>query len=508
MRQLYTSAYLAAAVLFLLVCARFTAVAQQPAQPYSDEIGSIYLGNSQVLAGLRPRLLTKNAHVSEFVCSPVGTRVAYTIETPVADGMEETVAVADCDSGESRVYYSAQSPSNDELDRLFGWSDDGAYFAFSTFGLAAEPFASGVHPFIITLHIVDLVHGSVSAVSLPIDQMMPPSDPNGAAPQLRGVSLWSNAIWTPWERLLALSPCTEWAGGSVSGICLVDPDRQTCRLLFTQSDLIFLQGWLDPTHLVYRSGKDRLVYDIAAGKSSPAPAGVEHAGLRTGNEVETAVSLQNRESLTVSETVSPQTNQGQPVGTTASLLLTRTGGPQKLFQMQLDSFLPDSTDPNNPGSDSGAQFLPSGGFDRQGVFYVVYISEGDLKIVEIRPRGATPGEKLAAGEKLSCEEEIPIAEEDAKQIGLGILMYAQDNNLSFPAGDGFHDSVYPYIKSEEVFTSPNGVGFQYLAPADPKLADMDEPADTPLGEFSLTCADVVLYGDGHVKVQQKDTAGQ
>lgn len=136
---------------------------------------------------------------------------------------------------------------------------------------------------------------------------------------------------------------------------------------------------------------------------------------------------------------------------------------------------------------------------------MVYDDEGDLKIVDLAPRAATPGEKLAGGDKLTCEEEIATVESDARQVGLGILMYTADNNQTFPGAGGFHDSVYPYIKSDSVFTSPNGENFQYLAPADPKLADMEDPENTPLGEFSLPCADVVLYGDGHVKVKQKDT---
>ncbi|HEX5322778.1 MAG TPA: hypothetical protein VFW40_03250 [Capsulimonadaceae bacterium] len=474
-----------------------TAQAQKPAQSYPDEIGMIYMGNSQALAAIRPRLLTKNAHIIEFLCSPAGARVAYLSVIPATEAIAQSVAIADTESGDSKVYYHTSGNPHEASCSLLGWSDDSAYFAFTTGGMATDPSEPGRQVYIDTAHVVDLVHGSVADVTLPLDQMIPPAGPNDPPQRFQGGYVWG-AAWAPGFQELALVAHTSTLDGPGDfAVCLYDAGHKTCRLLFEQNNFLRLDGWVDSSHLSYQSHDKRFIYDLATGKSSPSAARPRLASPAGSSSTDTTVFGPNKERLTLTQTLQPYTDQGQIDGAATSIWLTRTGGPAKLSKMLIDTFLP-----SGPGVNEDAQFTPNAGFDRENTYHVVYLSEGDLKVVDILPRGATPGEKLAAGEKLTCEEEIPIAENDAKQVGLGIIQYVQDHNETWPDSGNFHDDVYPYIKSDAVFSSPNGVAFHYIEPKSPKLADMEVPADTPLGEFDLPCEKVVLYSDGHVKVQQ------
>ncbi|MCW3059901.1 MAG: hypothetical protein JWQ02_1722, partial [Capsulimonas sp.] len=113
-------------------------------------------------------------------------------------------------------------------------------------------------------------------------------------------------------------------------------------------------------------------------------------------------------------------------------------------------------------------------------------------------RDADTREKLTAGEPLSCEEERDIATTNLKQIALGILQYAQDNDEKYPAQADYHDAIYPYLKDESLFTMGKGK-FVYHAPVNLSLASLENPSTLMIGEMLLPCARIVLYADGHVK---------
>jgi YARHG domain len=107
---------------------------------------------------------------------------------------------------------------------------------------------------------------------------------------------------------------------------------------------------------------------------------------------------------------------------------------------------------------------------------------------------------------------------NVKQIGLGLVMYAQDYDERLPPSKNWKDAIFPYIKSEKVFQSPRvpnqEVGYAYNTSVNSQnMNDIPVPANTvatfesPLGgenpsggqKDALTPVFVVAFGDGHAK---------
>jgi hypothetical protein len=92
---------------------------------------------------------------------------------------------------------------------------------------------------------------------------------------------------------------------------------------------------------------------------------------------------------------------------------------------------------------------------------------------------------------------------NAKQIGLGLMMYAQDYDEAFPpASDAVNDVILPYIKSKAVFNSPltDAPGFVYTQNGN-TLGSIDKPAETVIGYLPGPGGHAVIYADGHVTWQ-------
>jgi prepilin-type processing-associated H-X9-DG protein len=82
---------------------------------------------------------------------------------------------------------------------------------------------------------------------------------------------------------------------------------------------------------------------------------------------------------------------------------------------------------------------------------------------------------------------------NAKQLGLGVMMYAQDNNEILPApGSSFQDLIMPYVKNESLFS-----GFVYEHSGGP-LSAISDPSKTRLGYVPGPGGRAILYADGHV----------
>lgn len=82
---------------------------------------------------------------------------------------------------------------------------------------------------------------------------------------------------------------------------------------------------------------------------------------------------------------------------------------------------------------------------------------------------------------------------NSKQIGLAIMMYAQDYDETFPSG-GLSDTIMPYLKNSDIL---NGFQFTYSGPLE--LGKIEKPADTVLGFISGPGGRAVLYADGHAR---------
>lgn len=83
-----------------------------------------------------------------------------------------------------------------------------------------------------------------------------------------------------------------------------------------------------------------------------------------------------------------------------------------------------------------------------------------------------------------------------KQVGLGVMMYAQDFDETLPgAGSDLETLLDPYIKNRTVFE-----GLVYTFPGGP-LRDVPEPAKTQLGYVPAPGGRILLFVDGHVQFE-------
>ena len=94
-----------------------------------------------------------------------------------------------------------------------------------------------------------------------------------------------------------------------------------------------------------------------------------------------------------------------------------------------------------------------------------------------------------------------------KQLGLGIMQYAQDHDQTFPPLEdaaAMKKAIMPYVKSESLFVHPNSKeAYQPNASlSGKKMTSLAEPATRVLGFEASPDANgrrAVLYADGHVK---------
>ena len=99
---------------------------------------------------------------------------------------------------------------------------------------------------------------------------------------------------------------------------------------------------------------------------------------------------------------------------------------------------------------------------------------------------------------LPCELLRIAAADAAKQLGLAIMQYAEDNDETLPPAANFHDAVSPYVQNQACFMVANHP-FLYMPPANLAEAKIDAPSETPIGRIDLDCGSVILYADGHVR---------
>ena len=132
-----------------------------------------------------------------------------------------------------------------------------------------------------------------------------------------------------------------------------------------------------------------------------------------------------------------------------------------------------------------AQMSPRGRF-------LVYAQANALVVRRITTvdRRALEKARLAAlrTEKLS----------NAKQLALGILMFAADHDGELPYSGSFQTDVFPYVKTNSLF---EGFVYTYSGGA---LYDLEDPTYTEFGYILVDGGRVVAYADGRVKFIKDD----
>ncbi len=94
---------------------------------------------------------------------------------------------------------------------------------------------------------------------------------------------------------------------------------------------------------------------------------------------------------------------------------------------------------------------------------------------------------------MEAQAQRAVALSNGKQLGLGILMYAQDYDENYPNGDNINGKLDPYLKNSGLF---NGFTYTFGGGA---MKDITSPAETELGYVTGPGGRAVIYADGHVK---------
>jgi prepilin-type processing-associated H-X9-DG protein len=120
--------------------------------------------------------------------------------------------------------------------------------------------------------------------------------------------------------------------------------------------------------------------------------------------------------------------------------------------------------------------------------------EGETKTAALA-QVAEQGRRRREGKRrTSCQSNL-------KQISLGLLQYAYDHDEKLPPAKRWIDLVWPYIKTDQVFTCPSvldpkGYGYAYNSKLSNKLLDrIPEPALVP-AFYETTILQRSAYGMG------------
>jgi hypothetical protein len=127
-----------------------------------------------------------------------------------------------------------------------------------------------------------------------------------------------------------------------------------------------------------------------------------------------------------------------------------------------------------------AQILPRGDV-------VVYHAQGSL--------WAAPLLRIDKAMYVAMREaaERAVILSNAKQLGLAVMMYAQDYDETFPGPDGINAKLTPYLKNASLF---DGLSYTYGGGS---ISAVEKPAETELGYVTGPGGRAVIYADGHVK---------
>lgn len=121
---------------------------------------------------------------------------------------------------------------------------------------------------------------------------------------------------------------------------------------------------------------------------------------------------------------------------------------------------------------------------------VLYVVEGTTWVCPLRrvaKEAFLPAWRVARREQLRF---------NARQIGTGAMMYAQDYDETLPGAEQDIRSLFlPYVKDSDLF---EGFVYTFLGG---KLSDVEVPANTLLGHTPVDGGRILLYVDGHVKFE-------
>ena len=463
-------------LLFLLACSLPGAAA--PAQPSNLSPDILYTTKGEFVQVSPMRPLTLNAHVQQFAYDPLGVEVAYVGSEVQGDQTVYSVKTMDTRTGHemSRLSVTAPTGGISAGFNLLGWSRSGKSVLLVRF--SADP----TEP---TTAIEEYLRWDLGA-NPPMTRLIDPAAhlPSGTPGTIdEGLAYPSpDHRWIMFKLYYHPADAEGKPGPARSAFVLYDPDQNTYRPLTLPADTT-ANDWSDDNHLIIRQKEVQQRFDVVTGQISPlGAAAMSDAPAASKQFPDLTLDVEHRTQEDV---------KGSGGHLDSCLLWVRRMPAGKLpLGAAAAGLTPSRDDPQAVWSPTGKQ--------------IAFIAHGDLYVTDVTPAiGRLPNEKLALGLALTCAEERQLAEANLKQIGLGLIQYAQDHNEHFPPTEGVNDAVYPYLKTRDVF-QVGGHRFVYQLPSGTSLAKIDSPAGTPEGTIDLPCARVVLFADGHVKTFMKE----
>ena len=457
-------------LLTLLLCA-VTTHADTPPDPVMQRV---YLGHGETLTISPAQPLSWKANVGQVAYQPGSLEAAYTGTQTDGDTETQFVRLVGLKRGETWTLLSATGPVNMVETpfpyTLSGWSGDGRYLLTSHDEWIR--LADGTVP--SARRVWDSVDVSVSPFKV---RRIPLPDENGTDSVPLGEFLPS-----PSGKLFAIRwrlPNAD-AASIFRVAFLYDPAHDSLRRIALPANTLGLE-WLDDTHLslqvLVKYAYTFLSHDIVTGEETPT----------TRKAAEPVPVPRAYPEMRLSMSITPLAVPGpNPQSRTdgLSLWLNVVGARPKLPSRCLATFT-DHLDPQPALAPNQRSAL--------------WLEHGDLFLAKFATTNASTREKYDAGEPLSCEEEREIAVDNGKQIGLALFQYMDEHNEQFPSAENFKGGISPYLKNDTLLSVGN-IPFSYATLPDLSIVHMDDVSRTVLGTFTLPCATVTLYADGHVKL--------
>ena len=477
-------------VLLALVCLVLPAAADPaPPLPRPSNLRSdiLYTHKGEFVQVSPMRALTLNAHVTQFVYDPLGIEIAVAGSETAGETTTHFVKTLDVRTGHEMSRYTFAAPADDTTSQilLLGFSPSGKYLLLQRFSDdPKEPETA----------LAEFVRWNLSTT--------PPSqrviDPQAGLPaEQQSVDLAGSADCYP-------SPDGRWLlftqsvhtlkengkpGPDHNAYVLYDPERDTFKLLALPPKTVF-NGWGDIIHLkLGQEGQDKQL-DVVTGAVSPLTASPTPSAALSKHYPDLSLDTQTPEQY---DGHTAQESEGHLRSYVIWIRRTPFGG----FPLDVAAagLMPDYRE-DGMNHDPQAVWSPTG---KQ----IAFLANKDLCVTDLSAAvRAMPNEKRAVGLKLSCADEQTLVMSNMKQIGLALVQYTQDNDEKYPTADGWTKTIYPYIKSMDVF-QVDGHAVVYVQPPGISLASVESPADTENAYTDLPCARVVLFCDGHVKVFPK-----
>ena len=433
------------------------------------------------------RPLTLNAHVEQFQYDPQGLEIAYVGSEPSGEDTVHFVKTIDAHTGHEISRLTLTSPADGKNTNfyLLGFSPSGKYLLLQeTLADADSPNTSRTEYVRWDLSAAPTVAQVINPrSSLPADAVIDNTDAESASASPDG-------RWVEFRQVYHTLDSEGKTDAVKEAYFLYDPERDTFKPL-TLPPNTNVYSWSDKEHFRFRQEDGQKQFDVLTGQISPLPE---------DTQLNPPAASKQYPDLSL-DTEQRDLDDLKDYGHAPSCIvwIRRTPFGKISLGSAAAGVMPSPQVNVTSENDPKAAWSPTG---KQ----VAFIANGDLCVSNLAAAtDLLPHEKMAVGLKLSCDEERQLAMSNLKQIGLALIQYTQDFDERFPPTKDIEQTIYPYLKTNDVF-SVGSTRWVYHGVSNEALASVDDPANTVEATMDLPCAHIVLFMDGHVKAFPKQEA--